>query len=199
MNFDDVQMIWDSQKNEPMFKLDKDAIARMVERQSMAIHRDLRSLEVTAIVVLIGLGIMTLIDTFFNGNEYFQLWSVAFEFSAAGFLWWRRRKREARIPAEPLNLMQRIEVAISQTRTTIQRGRDMGIVFSAFVLYGVAVRVWIYGWPGSEVKAVAALICVAMLLFGMKIAEKATHAPRMKSLDTLRQKLLDVSQPPLEG
>lgn len=185
--------------NEPTFRFDKDAVVRMVKKQSMAIHRDLKLLEITAIALLVGIGITTLIDTFFNGEEYFQLSSVAFEFAAAGFLWWRRRKRESGIPAEPLNLLQRIEVAMSQSRTTIQRGRDMAIVFSAFIFYSVAIRIWIYGWPGSEIKAVAALVCIAMLLVGMKTAEMMTHGPRMTSLGTLRQKLLDVSQASVES
>ena len=193
MNFEEVQMIWDSQKNEPMFTIDQDAMTRIVDQQSFAIHRDLKSLEVTAIVVLIVLGITTLIDTFFNGKEYFQLGSVAFEFCAAGFLCWQRRKREMHLANKPMNLVERIEIAMRTSQTTVNRGRDIAIVFSAFVLYGVAIRVWIYGWPGSEIKTMAAIVCVVMMVVGMKIAEATTHSPRIKSLGTLRGKLLDVS------
>lgn len=193
MNFDELQMIWDSQKNEPLFTIDRDAMIRIVEKQSNAIHRDLKTLELTAILVLIGLGIATLIDTFFNGEEYFQLWSVAFEFLAAGFLLWRRRVRESRIATEPLNLVQRIETAINQSQTTIQRGRDMAIVFSVFIVYGLIVRMVIYGWQGSEIKAFAALLGIIILTLCMKTVEIKTHRPRMKNLDTLRRKLLDVS------
>lgn len=198
MNFDEVQMIWDSQKNEPAFKIDKETVVRIVEKQSIAVHRDLKILELTAIAVLLFLGVSTLIDTFFNGQEYFQLWSVAFEFVAAGFLWLRRGKRERGIPAEPLSLMQRIDVAVGQIQATVQRGRDMATVFSIFVLYGVVIRVWIYGWRGSEVKAVAALICVGMLWLGMTMAKASTHGPRMRSLRALREQLLEVSEAPAE-
>ena len=193
MNFEELQMIWDSQKQEPMFVIDKNSLDRFIDQQSVAIRSDLKSLEITAIIVLIVLGIITLVDTFFNGKEYFQLWSVAFEFSAACFLWVRRRHRETQTSEKPSNLLKRIEMAISQVRTTIARGRDMAIVMSLFVTYGVAIRVWIYGWRGSEFKFVAAVCCIAMLTLGMKIAESVTHKRRLQELVALRKKLLDVS------
>lgn len=194
MNFEDVRVIWDSQKSTPAFSIDHERVLTIVDKQSKEIHRDLKMLEVTAIAVLFGLGVATLIDTFFNGEEYFQLFSVAFEFTAAAFLWWRRRIRHSDAAAEPKNLIQQIESAIGQVRITMQRGRDMAIVFSLFVVYGVVIRVLIYGWQGSEIKALAAIVCVVMLAFGMQLASTRTHQPRLKSLNSLRQKLIDAGQ-----
>jgi hypothetical protein len=192
MNFEEIQMIWDAQKNETLYAVDKDALRRLVEKDSAAINRDLKALEFAAITVLIGLGVATLIDTFFNGDEYFQLAGVAFDGIAAGYLWLRRRKRESGLQDEPASLLDRIETAMKQARSTIQCGRDMAIVFSLFALYGVGIRMLIYGWRGSEIKLAVAILCVALLFAWMKFSEKTTHSPRLRNLDALRAKLLDV-------
>ena len=193
MNFQELQIIWDSQKNEPIFKIDKNALTRIVTRQSIAIYQDLKVLEVCAIFVLVILGCITLIDTFFNGKEYFQIVSVVFEFSAASFLWQRRKQRELQIPKEPLNLIEKIELSTSQILSTIKRGRDMAVIFSIFAAYEVAIRIWIYGWQGSEIKTLAAIILIAMLAAILKFNESKVHRPRLKNLQALREKLLDIN------
>lgn len=192
MNFEEMQMIWDTQKNQRLYAIDNDALTRLVEKDSVAINRDLKSLELAAIAVLIGLGIATLVDTFFNGEEYFQLFSVAFDFVAAGYLWTRRRRRESKLQNDPSNLLQRVEMAMSQVRSTIQCGQDLACVFSLFAVYGVSIRIWIYGWRGSEVKLAAAMFCIVLLFVCMKVSERTTHAPRLRNLGALRTKLLNV-------
>ena len=92
MNFEELQTVWDAQKGQTLFAIDKDALRRLVEKDAVAIRRDLKTLELAAIAALVVLGVASLIDTFFNGDEYFQLWGVAFDFAAAGYLWTRRRK-----------------------------------------------------------------------------------------------------------
>ena len=192
MNFEEMQMIWDTQKNQRLYAIDNDALTRLVEKDSAVINRDLKSLEIAAIVVLIGLGITTLVDTFFNGDEYFQLFGVAFDFVAAGYLWIRRRKRESEIDHDPANLLERVELAMRQVQTTIQCGQDMAYVFSLYSIYGVSIRMWIYGWRGSEIKLAAALFCIVLLFVCMKVSERTTHAPRLRNLGALRTKLLNV-------
>lgn len=192
MNFEDLQVVWDAQKSETLYTIDQVALRRLVDRDSAAINRDLRLLELAAIAVLIGLGWVTLIDTFFNGDEYFQLASVAFEFVAAGYLWIRRQRRESARNIELNSLLDRVDSAMNQARLTIQCGRDLAIVFSLFALYGVGIRMLVYGWRGSEIKLAVAIVCAVFLYACMKINETTTHLPRIRNLGSLRTKLLEV-------
>ena len=192
MNFEEIQMIWDGQNNETLYAIDKEALRRLVEKDSAKINRDLKMLELAAITVLIGLGVVTLIDTFFNGDEYFQLAGVAFEWGAASYLWMRRRKRESALRHEPVSLLDRIDTAMNRARSTVQCGRDMVVVFSLFVLHGVGIRILIYGWRSSEVKLVIAVLGIVFLFVWMRFNETTVHSPRLKNLGALRKKLLDV-------
>lgn len=191
MNFEEMRIIWDTQKGENLYAIDEKALRQLVEKDSFAIARDLKGLELGAIVVLCSLGVVTLIDTFFNGNEYFQLASVAMEFVVAGCLWLRRRGRESRLLVAPTNLLSHIDTAMRRAQATIHRGRDMALFFALFVLYGVGVRLIIYGWRGSEIKLVLGLVGVILLWVTFKLSEVKTHVPRLNNLKALRKALLD--------
>jgi hypothetical protein len=191
MNFEDMQVIWDTQNDHELYAINRNALQRLVEKDSFAINRDLKGLELGAIVVLLGLGIATLIDTFFNGDEYFQLLGVAMEFIAAGCLWLRRNKRESGFKGEPASLLDHIETAMKRARATIHRGRDMAFFFAIFVFYGVGIRMMIYGWRGSEVKLALGVICVVLLFITFRVGEIRTHIPRLKNLESLQSKLLE--------
>lgn len=192
MNFEDLQVIWDSQKNQKLFAINGSALQRLVEKDALAINRDLKWLELVAIFLLLFLGIAVLIDTFFNGDEYFQLVGVAVEFMLAVCLLFRRRQRESGLNIQSASLLDRIEMAMKQAQATIHRGRDLALFFAIFVFYGVAIRMFIYGWRGSEIKLAVGVINVVLLFVVFKLNEIKVHVPRLKNLEALRTKLLDL-------
>jgi len=191
MNFEDMQTIWDTQKNEKLYAFDQGALQRIVDKDSRAITRDLKCLELAAIAALIGIGIVTLIDTFFNGDEYFQLVGVGIEFVAAGILWLRRRQRESSLTSESTGLIGDLDIAIKRVQATIQRGRELALFFSIFAFYGAGIRMIIYDWRASLVKLALAALCAIFVFIAIKLDEKRTSLPRLKNLESLRAKLLE--------
>ena len=193
MNFEEMQLIWDKQRKETMYAINQEGLARLIDKQTFAIARDLKCLELSAFFVLLGLGAFSLIDTFFNGEEYFQLIGAPIEFAAAAFLWHRRRQRERRLKNDANNLVEEVRQAITRIEATIQRGRDLTYFFSVFVLYGALIRIAIYGWPGSEIKFLLAIIMPLFLFTCFELDRRRTHAPRKRDLEALHSKLIETS------
>jgi len=191
MNFEEIQTIWDNQRNETLYAIDKKALKRLVEKESIAAFRNLKCLELSAIGALIFSGFVSFWDTLSNNDEYFQLIGGTIAFIAAGWLWIRRRKREAQSDNEPNSLIECLNQAIAASEATIQRGRDFASFFALFVFYGVAIRVIIYGWRDSEGKSLAAAIGVILIFSIFNADRKKTHLPRIENLEALRSKLLD--------
>jgi len=73
MNFEEIQTIWDNQRNETLYAIDKKALKRLVEKESIAAFRNLKCLELSAIGALIFSGFVSFWDTLSNNDEYFQL------------------------------------------------------------------------------------------------------------------------------
>jgi len=80
---------------------------------------------------------------------------------------------------------------MNRAQATIHRGRDLAFFFALFVLYGVGIRMMIYGWRGSEIKLAFGVTCVILLFIVFKFSETKTHTPRLRNLEALRTKLLE--------
>lgn len=194
MNFSEMKLIWDSQENQRLFAFDQDALRRSVDADARAAFRDLSSIELGAIVMFCVLGTAALWDTFFNGNEYFQLIGVTIDFLAAGWLLWRRRVREAALASRPSTLVGIIDTAITRVRTVISRSRDLAICFSLFAIYGLVIRIIIYGWPGSETKTLITIVGLVLVCLSVVASERATHRPRLTRFESLRKRLVSIDQ-----
>jgi glucose dehydrogenase len=192
MNFSEMKLIWDSQENQHLFAFDQDALRRLIESDARAALRDLSSIELCAIVMLCVLGTAALWDTFFNGQEYFQLIGVAIDFLAAGWLLWRRRVREAALASHPSTLVGILDAAMTRVRTAISRSRDLAICFGLFAVYGLIIRIVIYGWPGSEVKTLVTMIGLVLVSLSVMASERSTHRPRLKRFESLRERIVNV-------
>lgn len=189
MNFSEMKIIWNAQESQNLFAFDHDALRKIIETDSRAAARDLGYIEISAIVMLCFLGTMALIDTFFNGQEYFQLIGVTVDFVAAAWLFWRRRRREGSLTDKPATLLGIVDASITRVQAAISRARDLAICFAMFAAYGVAIRIFIYGWQGSEAKFVITIVGSILVFVAVAASEKSTHRPRLTNFESLRDKL----------
>lgn len=190
MNFEDMQLVWDTQKERRLFAFDQAAMERVVARESRAIRLDLKTLELTFIVVGVVLAVIATLDTLLQRGEYFQLFGAAVGLMAAGWVWRRRKQRAAsEAAARRPGLAGEIELALSRARAAIQRSRDFAIYFTVMFIFGISIRIAIYGLTSSTTKLILALVGICFLNATLAWERNRLHRPRLKNLETLRAKL----------
>ncbi|MEM9365192.1 MAG: hypothetical protein AAGD07_04285 [Planctomycetota bacterium] len=95
MNFEDLQVIWNSMEDQPLYALDHKAMHAMVEARTRRIHRTLDKLEWTWIGVALSTAVILPLDAWREGGGAHQylvaLVCAAFGFSLAFARWQRSR------------------------------------------------------------------------------------------------------------
>lgn len=191
MNFEEMQLVWDTQKERRLFAFDQAAMERVVAREARAIRLDLKTLELSFIVVVVVLAVGATLDTLLQRGEYFQLFGAAVGLTAAGWVWRRRTQRANREEAarRQAGLAGEIELALVRVRAALQASRDMAIYFTITILLGVGVRIAIYDFASSETKLILGLVGIVFLNTTLAWERNHIHRPRLQNLEALRAKL----------
>ncbi|MEM9645033.1 MAG: hypothetical protein AAF989_08560 [Planctomycetota bacterium] len=139
MNFDDLQVIWDSQSERTMYQFDEQALLSAVERRSRSIASMVSCFEIMMALNLIALGIMLLAEPVLEQKEFYQLPQAAMALGAAIYIW---RSRQTRIRTEAQfdeSLLGKLDRSIYQLGYKIGLSKGFPWWFTMPMLIGVTV------------------------------------------------------------
>lgn len=189
MEFEDIQMIWDSQENAPLYTINEQSLNKRILKDETKARHGLNMLEISSMLILFSMGIAVGMEPILDHHDYHQwLYSVVYISIAI----WVYRQREMRLKAEAMfepGLLGDLNRSISVIDSHIERCRGffrwvMGpialMTAISYPFYYDSKPIWI--WP-------ALLLCILGTFQIMKHTIKKDLEPKRQSLQSLRDKL----------
>ncbi|MFT7670555.1 MAG: hypothetical protein ACI8X5_003264 [Planctomycetota bacterium] len=93
MDFEEMKVIWDSQKEQPMLVLDHESLHKDLIRKARRIERDVSMTEIGMILITLNLAGRQAYKPLFDGKEYSDLIGAGLFIGVALWMWIKRVRR----------------------------------------------------------------------------------------------------------
>lgn len=191
MEFEDIQRIWHTQEEAPMYAINQETLFKQLRKKSRSTESALNFFEAAIIVSSIFSIIMLYINWADNNVPwtYYLIPGMLLVISAYIALLRYRRKRNAHRYGQ--SLMDELEKAIAHNQFLLERARTMIWwyilpVFGGFMIY-FYVEQGPYWW-----QSILSMIGVGILaIWGARWEIRKWHEPRQRDLEALRKLLTE--------
>jgi len=189
MEFEEMQVIWDSQTEQPMYAIDADAMHRTVKRKARKVARSINLNEIGMMVICVLVAIDLSLDPLLEQIDYHQLFGSAVMLCVAG---WMLMKRLARLKMS------------SQFDSTMTGDLDRAIAESkAQLLLARTFHLW-FMLPAASIMLVSIIaesenrdlgiilglsLSMALSITVVHLGIRCRQVPEQRDLQTLRDTL----------
>jgi hypothetical protein len=186
MDFEQMQVVWDEQKERRLYALDLDALHESVRRRGRGIARGVEMMELGMIVP----SLVTVAIIAAKSKLALDLRSLvlAMMLAVAAYLLAGRLRRRARERRFEPNLRGDIELAISQLEYHIRRIRTFPLWFCAPMLAAVLAAL-LSSQPAKPLWAMLLALGAFPFVIYVTRLELRCLLPRKRELEALRAKL----------
>lgn len=188
MQFEDLQVIWNSQDDERLFAIDESALHAAIKRKSRSVNRLLAIFEWVMIAVNLLVAVVLFLDAGQDNGPAFQYVLVVMYlayFVVAVVRRLTRRREEVRFPP---TMLGELDKAIWQVDYLIQQARS--IIFWYVIPLGVVVTISmilsINTWWGLFFFTA----WTTVTYFGSRWEINKWYRPKKENLELLREKLI---------
>ncbi len=189
MEFDEMQKIWDDQRNETLFVINEEAMHNRVKVKKKQANKIVNVTEIGLMIVNSTTAVMLLIDAIRDKEGIYSYAGVVIMLFTVGYLIYIRRKRKKSDQRFDRTILGELDHAISNTTSTIKIGRTM--IYWYFIPIAIfIVTKMIY----QEASLEKWLLIIGAFLLGSYVANweiKKCHIPRKRHLESLREKLVE--------
>lgn len=188
MEFEEMQMIWDSQNNEPLYAINRQALHTRIKEKRQAIETTLYTFEWILIIANILAGMMIIIGAN-EGDSGLSYVAAIGIFILAGYMFWVQRRRKQNEQQFEDSLLGDLDKGIAQVEYQIERSRTLlwWCVLPATIIFSIPL-------VGSFLLFVMWAVMGGSYALSYWQTEKeirCVHEPRKKELESLRQLLLN--------
>lgn len=191
MEFEDLQVIWSGQDQQPLYAINREALHKRIHTKLQQSQRLASTNEIGLMIIFLVASCILLfrsgpVNVEFN---WLNLFPIAAMLGVSGFVLYRRRARQSIADSFEPTLLGDLENAIALQRHLVKEARTflfwnilpIGIAVMGKMLVDGEVRLWKWIFvPGSFVLA----------YFVARLAP-LKHRRKQKSLEVLRKKLVE--------
>ncbi|MBL4769913.1 MAG: hypothetical protein JKY61_01905 [Planctomycetes bacterium] len=189
MKFEDMQVIWDSQKDQKMFALDHDALHRTLIKKTRCIELGVTANELGMIAICLFVAAEQLRDPLFDQVNHYKIFGGAVMVCVAI---WMLLKRVARIRKErgfDDSLCGDLDRSISHVEYNIALARSFQWWFLVPALIIVVVKLY-FGDPEGRMFSIATMTGASILAMSVvHLGLRCSQIPQKRDLESLRLKL----------
>lgn len=196
MNFDEIKILWDSQKEEPMYAIDKEGMHQSIRTEGKSIQHILNIFEIMSMLILFVLGIVIGLEPVLEGHDSHQFIDAAIYISIGTFLGLELRRRKKQEKTFSQSILGDLDRAVFHLDVQIRRyalfpwvvmGPMMILMLIKLPMYYDSKPLWL--WPMCFLSIVVSVVA-------LKHELKTSLLPKRESLLKLRDKL---DQPHMEN
>jgi hypothetical protein len=187
MEFEEMQIIWNRQKDARLFAIDEDALYRYIQGKSRSTGRWLRLVEWMMIAVNLIAGILLAADAIRDGGPIllYAIAAMYLAYSVVGVF--RRLSRRSQEVQFEDTMLGELDKGIWRIDYLIRQGHSL-ILWYLLPLLVVATAVFLLN--GKLLLALAMLLLLPLTYFGGRWETERWHRPKKQSLEALRETLL---------
>ncbi len=192
MNFDDLKLVWDAQKEEPVFALDQEAVLKTVERQNHSISRYVEHFEIMMILAAFAVAVILPLDAWREGDGAHQYLIGAICLAAGIYAWLARRNRRRFEVKFDQSISGVVEKSLTQIEYHERSLKNYLWLFHLPIALAAGIGLTVYS--NTRIPWIWGSVIVICLLsyWGTRRDIKRNLLPRKKSLRALQSKLGEI-------
>ena len=188
MNFEELQVIWNSQNNETMYAINEDALYKYVKQKGKSIGGMVNLFEFILIGVNLLVGVWLTIEALDNNNTSTQSILAVFYLAFAVFGFIRRLMRRSEEKPFNLTIVGELDKAIWRVDYLMRQGKNaiiwylipLAVIFGVMSFIDTKRLLWAFGLM---------VVTIVATYFATQWENKKFHLPNKRNLETLRHKL----------
>lgn len=188
MEFEEMQLIWNDQKEERMFAIDETALHATIRRKGEAVGRKVGLLEWMMIGVNMVVALVLLGDAYRDGAATYQYLIAGVYFAYGIFALIRRLLRRRELVQFDDSLRGDLDRAIWQVEYLIRNSRGLVLWYLGPLLLVIAIGVYVGN--GALWGLWLLLLLAPVTYFASRWEINRFYVPKKRELEALRQKLL---------
>lgn len=196
MEFEEMQIIWNSQDDKRMFAIDEAAVHEMIRRKSRSASHWLGFIEWMMIAVNPIIALVLVFDAVAEDGPTYQFVLAMMYLAYSGFGLYRRLTRRQEEVHFEASMLGDLEKAIWRVDYLIKQGGSL-IVWYLAPLALVASAFFLL--EGNVLEAVLMLLLLPATYLGVRWENGKWHLPKKRSLESLRETLVEGAVHDLEG
>lgn len=192
MEFEDMQLIWDSQNNERLYAINEDALFKEVQRKSNAISRKLNKIDLIMIGVNLVAGIALLIDSFLDNDAAYEYIVPIAYLAFFGLMIYRRITRRRRSAQFPPTMLGELEKGMWEIDYLIKQSRSMLWWYLLPIYLVISITAVFNGNWWIFILLMA--IFFPLTYFGSRWEVGKFYAPKKRELEALKKTLVESNE-----
>ena len=189
MEFEEMQVIWDSQREQEMYAIDVDAIHRKIKRKARKVERDMSLNEIGLMVICVFTSLDLLRDPVIEQTDYHQIFGSVVMLCVAA---WMLMKRLARLKMRSQfdsTLTGDLDRAIAESKAQLTLGRTFHLWFLLPAASIMLVSILAKSENQRPSIILGLCFCFALALGVVHLGIRCQQVPEQRNLQVLRDTL----------
>lgn len=191
MEFEEMKVIWDSQREQEMYAIDVDAMHRKIKRKARKVERSISFNEISIIVICAFVSLMSLREPVLEETGYHRIFGSVVMLCVAG---WMLMKRLARLKLRSqfdFTLTGDLDRAIAESKAHLLLARTFHLWFVLPAVSIVLVNTMAKSEYSKEVfvrllgVSLGLVLSIALVKLGIRCAQVPEHRNLQALRDTL--------------
>ena len=191
MEFEEMQVIWDSQREQEMYAIDVDAMHRKIKRKARQVERDMNLNEIGLMVICVFISLACLRDPVIEQTDYHEIFGSVVMLCVAA---WMLMKRLARLKMRSQfdsTLTGDLDRAIAESKAQLTLARTFHLWFVLPAVSIVLVNTMAKSEPLLEVfvSTLGVFLGIALAIAVVHLGIRCSQVPEQRDLQALRDTL----------
>ena len=189
MEFEEMQVIWDSQHEREMYAIDVDAMHREIKRKARKVERDMSLNEIGLMVICVFTSLDLLRDPVIEQTDYHQIFGSVVMLCVAA---WMLMKRLARLKIRSQfdsTLTGDLDRAIAESKAQLTLGRTFHLWFLLPAASIMLVSIIAKSENQNPVVIIGLCFSIALAIAVVHLGIRCFQVPEQRDLQALRDTL----------
>lgn len=189
MEFEEMQVIWDSQREQEMYAIDVDAMHRKIKRKARKIERSMNLNEIGMMVLCIFVSLASLREPVLEQTDYHNIFGSVVMLCVAG---WMLVKRLARLKMRmqfDSTLTGDLDRAIAESKAQLLLSRTFHLWFLLPAASIILVSIIAKSENQNPVVIIGLCFAIALAIVPVHLGIRCSQVPEQRDLQALRDTL----------
>ena len=189
MEFEEMQVIWDSQREQKMYAIDVDAMHRKIKRKARKIERSMNLNEIGMMLLCIFVSLESLREPVLEQTDYHNIFGSVVMLCVAG---WMLVKRLARLKMRmqfDSTLTGDLDRAIAESKAQLLLYRTFHLWFLLPAASIILVSIIAKSENQNPVVIIGLCFAIALAIVPVHLGIRCSQVPEQRDLQALRDTL----------
>ncbi len=190
MEFEEMQVIWDSQKEQPMQALDMDALHKNIQRKGRCLERQVGLTEWGMIAITLFVALEQAREPLLEGVDMHQIFGSVVMLAVGTWMWVIRRRRLNHRAQFEATLLGDLDRALYEADLHLRLAQSFQLWFMLPAMAIVALNWTVKDEVRSTGKFLLVLGVFALAMCVVRLGIRFQYLPTKRNLHSLRETLI---------